>query len=89
MGADTDGGDDRHFRIAVEAGDGQQQAQHQCQRQDQRHVDDELQAQLREQQLGRQPPVGDVAEDVHQHAAHADHQQDDQGSQETLDEIAQ
>ena len=46
-------------------------------------------SQLREQQLGRQPSVGDVAEDVHQHAAHADHQQDDQGSQETLDEIAQ
>lgn len=89
LGAHAHGGDDRHFRVPVQAGDRQQQAQHQRQRQDQRQVGDELQAQLREQQLGRQAPIGDVAEDVHQHAAHADHQQDDQGSQETLDEIAQ
>ncbi|KAG0772860.1 hypothetical protein G6F22_015381 [Rhizopus arrhizus] len=58
-------------------------------RQDQRQVGDELQAQLGEQQLGRQASVGNVAEDVHQDAAHADHEQDDQGSEETLDEIAQ
>ncbi len=88
-GANANGSDDGHFRVAVETGHRQQQAQHQRQRQDQWQVGDELQAQLGEQQLGRQAPVGDVAEDVHQHAAHADHQQDDQGSQETLDEIAQ